>query len=64
MCEGLKLAYADFLLRCGLLGFRAALLQFDFLEGQAGARTAAAGHLPIFVKSPKIGRVATEGIGK
>ena len=32
MCEGFKLAYADFLLRSGLLGVRAKLLQFRFLE--------------------------------
>jgi hypothetical protein len=30
MCEGFKLAYADYLLRQGLLGQRTALLQFDF----------------------------------
>lgn len=47
--EGWKLLYADYLLRIGLLGPRAALLQYNFLEGEETiAARAAAGESPSF----------------
>ena len=32
LCEGFKLAYAEFLLRCELYGIRATLLQYSFVD--------------------------------
>lgn len=45
-CEAWKLAYADYLLRVGLLGKRAELLQHDFLPGSAGPAVRAAAGQP------------------
>ena len=67
MCEGFKLAYADFLLRCGLLGIRAALLQYRFVESETSARVvrSASGHIPLPIQqrrtyeSQTISRVCT-----
>lgn len=46
MCEGFKHAYADFLLGCDLLGVRAALLQFTFVD-DASIGKGAKGDLPL-----------------
>ena len=40
ICEGIKLSYADFLLRCGLLGIRTELLQFDFIDATSASTLA------------------------
>ena len=63
ICEGVKLAYADFLLRCELLGPRATLLQYDFLEENGtGVRGAAAGDETVLVKPLSTGNAVTDGI--
>jgi len=64
MSEGFKLAYADFLLRSGLIGPRAALLSFDFLEKEEEADTAAAGDIPTFVRPSIPGVTVAEGVGE
>lgn len=64
MCEGFKLAYADFLLRCDLLGPRASLLQSDFLGGETRATKSAAGEVAIPVKSGDHREGSADGIGE
>lgn len=64
MCEGFKLAYADFLLRWGLLGPRAEMLQYDFLDGNGTSGKAAMGDVPVFVKSKPGSEMEPAGIGK
>lgn len=46
MCEGVKLAYCDWLLRMGLIGQRASLLQYEFLPTSSKAKAVASGDLP------------------
>lgn len=47
LAEVWKLAYADFLLRAGLVGRRAAILQYEFAPVEGAARHAASGDLPL-----------------
>lgn len=63
-CEGFKLAYADFLLRCGLLGIRAALLQYRFVESETSDKIikSASGHLPLPIQQRR--RYETQAISR
>jgi len=52
-CEGWKLAYADFLLRCDLLRVRAELLQHQFLRGDGVPQRAVGGDVPVLASGPR-----------